>query len=110
MNSTLSSSAIATTSVYCDLLCFTPLWHRKTLLIDPELLKLLRLGILCKGKLVSKELKLDALDEPVAKDWKIIELMVGNDRPTIIEQIVISTPEHKGYLVVDRGQVIGALN
>lgn len=91
-NFTTDRSAIATTTQECV---------RTPVLVDPELLKFLSLGVLCKVQLVSEELELDANDVPVPKDWKIIELLVLDDSKQTIAQIVASTPEYVGYKVVD---------
>ncbi len=77
-------------------------------LIDPELLKHLRLGIeaafcggiippqicLCKVQLASNELELDAYGIPVPKDWKTITL------------IVAAIPKLEGYSIVDHWQAL----
>ena len=97
MHCTISSSAIATSTSNCS---STPV------LVDPLLLKLLNVGVLCKVQLVTEELELDAYDMPVPKDWKTIELMVLDDNRQAIELLVASTPDYVGYKVVDRGQVI----
>ena len=97
MNSTTSYCAIATSSCYC---------FSAPVLVDPELLKFLQLGVLCKVQIISKELELDAYEMPVPKDWKVIELIVLDDSRETIEQIVAFAPEYQGYKVTDRGRVI----
>lgn len=97
MHCTISSAAIATSTPYCE---------RTPVLVDPLLLKFLRLGVHCKVQLMSKELELDAYEMPVPKDWKLIELLVLDDSRATIEQIVASTPEYFGYKVVDHWQCI----
>ena len=79
---------------------------RTPVLVDPELLKFLRLGSLCKVQLVTEQLELDAYEMPVPQDWKVIELMVLDNSRETIEQIVASTPEYRGYKVADYWQVI----
>lgn len=91
------SGAIATSSCYCS---------SPPVLVDPELLRFLNVGVLCKVQLVTEELELDAYDMPVPKDWKVIELMVLDNSRETIEQIVASNPDYVGYKVVDHWQVI----
>lgn len=76
------------------------------MLVDPELLKLLFLGVLRLVPLMSEELELNARKESVPKDWKVIDLIVLDNSPETIEQIVASNPECKGYKIVDQKQVI----
>lgn len=97
MNYTISSAEIVTDTSNCD---------RTPVLVDPKLLKLLNFGVLCKVQLVSEELKLDAYEMLVPKDWKIIKLMVLDECRETIEQIVASNPDCVGYTVVDHWQVI----
>ncbi len=92
------ASAIATTVSYCD---------RTPILLDPALLKFLRLRVPCKVQLISKELELDAYEVPVPKNWYFVELMVLDNKRATIEQIVTSTPEYQGYEVVDPQELSG---
>ncbi len=92
MNCTITYCEIATTTRECD---------RTAILLDPALLKFLHQGVRCKVQLISEKLELDANDVSVPKDWKVIKLMVLDHSRTIIEQIVASAPEYKGYKVVD---------
>jgi hypothetical protein len=96
-NFTTDRSQSATTTQQCA---------RKAVLVDPELLKFLQIGVLCKVQLVSEELELDTNEVLVPKDWKVIKLLVKDDSKKTIEQIVASTPEFQGYKVVDCWQVI----
>ena len=97
LNSTISCPAIAIRTACCD---------RPPVLVDPELLRFLNVGVLCKVQLVTEELELDAYEMPVPKDWKIIELLVKDDNRQAIELLVASTPEYQGYKVTDKGRVI----
>lgn len=91
------SRAIAISQSSCD---------RTPVLVDPELLKFLNQGVLCKVAIASDELELDAFEVPVPKDWKILELLVLNDSKETIKQIVASMPEYQGYNLVDHWQCI----
>lgn len=74
---------------------------RAPVLVDPQLLKYLQLGVHCKVQLVSSELELDSNEVPVPVDYPVIEILALDDKRETIEAIVASMPEYTSYRVVD---------
>lgn len=73
----------------------------KLMLVDPALLKFLRLGIHCKVQLVSNEVKPDSLGIPIPVDYPVIDVLAMDDSRETIETVVKLDPKYKDYWVAD---------
>lgn len=71
------------------------------MLVDPQLLKFLRLGIHCKVQLVSNQVEPDSLGIPIPVDYPVIDVLAMDDSRETIESILKLDPKYKDYWVAD---------